>query len=190
MRKYNAIKEYILRKYCALLFDKKRNYCYHIIGDIMNELKKIRISLNMSQVDAAKTLGISRRTYQKYEALKDESDNKLKYYIFRLNEVSVLDEEHGILKIEDIKSIVNDIFSKYNISFCYLFGSYAKNKATPKSDIDLLIDTEITGLDFFGLIEELRQSLHKKIDLLKINQLDNNQELLREILKNGIKIYG
>ena len=51
----------------------------------MNELKKIRTSLNMNQVDAAKTLGISRRTYQKYEALEDESDNKLKYYIFRLN---------------------------------------------------------------------------------------------------------
>ena len=71
-----------------------------------------------------------------------------------------------------------------------MFGSYAKNKATPKSDIDLLIDTEVTGLDFFGLIEELRQSLHKKIDLLKINQLNNNQELLKEILKDGIKIYG
>ena len=65
-----------------------------------------------------------------------------------------------------------------------------KIKQPLKSDIDLLIDTEVTGLDFFGLIEELRQSLHKKIDLLKINQLDNNQELLKEILKDGIKIYG
>ena len=44
----------------------------------MNELKKIRTSLNISQVDAAKVLGISRRTYQKYEALEDESDNKFK----------------------------------------------------------------------------------------------------------------
>ena len=58
------------------------------------------------------------------------------------------------------------------------------------SDIDLLIDSDITGLDFFGLVEELRQTLHKKIDLLRINQLENNQELLREIMKDGIKIYG
>ena len=56
--------------------------------------------------------------------------------------------------------------------------------------MDLLIDTEMTGLDFFGLVEELRLSLHKRIDLLKINQLDNNQELLKDILKDGIKIYG
>ena len=156
----------------------------------MNELKKIRLSLNMSQVDTANILGISRRTYQKYEALDNENDKKLQYFIFRLNELNIIDEEHGILKLEDIKKIVNEIFPKYNINFCYLFGSYAKNKANPKSDFDLLIDTKLTGLDFFGLIEELRQSLHKKIDLLKINQLDNNQELLKEILKYGIKIYG
>ena len=156
----------------------------------MNELKKIRMSLDLSQTEAAKILGISRRTYQKYEATDDKEDNKLKYYIFRLDELNKLDEEHGILSIDDIKRITNDIFSKYNINFCYLFGSYAKKNATPSSDIDLLIDTDITGLDFFGLVEELRLSLHKKIDLLKINQLDNNQELLKEILKDGIKIYG
>ena len=159
------------------------------LGDIMNELKKTRISLDISQIEAAKILGISRRSYQKYEALENEADNKLKYYIFRLKETNALDEEHGILKIEEIKNIVNKVFSKYSINFCYLFGSYAKNKANPTSDVDLLIDSEITGLDFFGLVEELRVSLHKKIDLLKINQLDNNQELLKEILKDGIKIY-
>ena len=41
MRKYYAIEEYELRKYCALMFGKKRNYCYDIIDDIMNELRKI-----------------------------------------------------------------------------------------------------------------------------------------------------
>lgn len=135
-------------------------------------------------------LNVSRRTYQKYEALEDSNDAKLSYYIYKLNELNLIDEEHGILKIEDIKKEVSNILSKYNVNFCYLFGSYAKNKAKPYSDIDLLIDTKVTGLDYFGLIEELRQSLHKKIDLLNINQLDNNQDLLREIMKDGIKIYG
>lgn len=156
----------------------------------MNELKKIRSSLDMSQIEAAKQLGISRRTYQKYEAIEDENDSKLNYFIFKLKELNVIDEEHGILKLDDIKKIVGKVLSKYEVNFCYIFGSYAKNKATSLSDIDLLIDTKITGLDFFGLIEELRQSLHKKIDLLNINQLDNNPELLKEILKDGIKIYG
>ncbi|MCR4898919.1 MAG: nucleotidyltransferase domain-containing protein [Acholeplasmatales bacterium] len=156
----------------------------------MNELKRIRESLNITQVEASKMLDISRRTYQKYESLEDNNDNKLKYYIYRLKEINLIDEEHGILKFEEIKNNVGIILSKYDVNFCYLFGSYAKNKATPSSDIDLLIDSTITGLDFFGLIEELRVTLKKKIDLLNINQLENNQELLREILKDGIKIYG
>ena len=121
---------------------------------------------------------------------RTESDNKLIYYIFRLNELNILDEEHGILKIEDIKKIVDNIFSKYNINFCYLFGSYAKNKATPKKWYRFINRYGSHRTWFFGLIEELRQSLHKKIDLLKINKLDNNQDLLKEILKDGIKIYG
>lgn len=156
----------------------------------MNELRKIRESLNLTQIEVANILKISRRSYQKYETLENDNDDKLRYYIYRLKELNVIDEEHGILKIDEIKNKVEEILSKYKVNFCYLFGSYAKNKATPSSDVDLLIDSEITGLDFFGLVEELRQVLHKKIDLLKINQLDNNQELLREIMKDGIKIYG
>jgi predicted nucleotidyltransferase len=108
----------------------------------------------------------------------------------KLMKYNVIDEENGILSIDDIKSITANVLNKYNVNFCYLFGSYAKNKATETSDIDLLIDIDITGLDFFGLVEELRIELCKKIDLLKINQLLNNEELLKEILKSGIKIYG
>ena len=131
----------------------------------MNELKSIRESLNLTQVDVSKILNISRRSYQKYENMDDINNDKLQYYIYKLKEINLIDEEHGILKIEDIKKSVNNVFSNYNINFCYLFGSYAKDKATPNSDIDLLIDSDITGLDFFGLVEELRQTLHKKIDL-------------------------
>lgn len=156
----------------------------------MNKLKEVRQQLEISQNEAANILGISRRTYQKYEASENIDDSKLQYYIYKLNEMNCIDEEHGILKVEKIISIVKNVFSKYDINFCYLFGSYAKNTATALSDVDLLVDTNITGLDFFGLVEELRQALKKKIDLLKINQLDNNQELLKEILKDGIKIYG
>ena len=66
------------------------------------------------------------------------------------------------------------MFKNYDIIFCYIFGSYAKNNATPLSDVDLLIDSEVTGLDYFGLVEDLRQGLHKKVDLIKLSQLENN----------------
>ena len=70
-----------------------------------------------------------------------------------------------------------------------MFGSYASGKATEKSDVDLLVSTKVTGMEFFGLAEMLREELHKKIDLLNLEQLSNNPELINEILLNGIKIY-
>ena len=71
-----------------------------------------------------------------------------------------------------------------------LLGSYAKDTANESSDIDLLISTELTGLEFFGMVEELREALHKKVDVLNVSQLKDNIELTKEILKDGIKIYG
>ena len=135
-------------------------------------------------------LQISRRTYQNYEAKKDYLDKKYQYYLFQLQKLNTIDENHGILTMEYIKDTVAQVLKKYDVNFCYLFGSYAKKKATPTSDVDLLIDSPITGLDYFGLVEDLRKSLNKKIDLLKLDQLTNNLELIQEIMKNGIKIYG
>ena len=71
-----------------------------------------------------------------------------------------------------------------------MFGSYAKGKAVGKSDVDLLIATETTGLRYYEIAERLREALHKKVDLLDIKQLVGNENLLKVILKEGIKIYG
>ena len=82
------------------------------------------------------------------------------------------------------------MFSKYKVQYCYLFGSYAKRKATEISDVDLLVCTEVTGIQFYELIEALRENLKKKVDLLNQEQIRDNFDLINEILKDGIKIYG
>ena len=58
--------------------------------------------------------------------------------------------------------ILHFIFDKYDVNFCYLFGLYAKSKATPTSDVDLLISGKVKGLKYYGLVEEIRTVLHKK----------------------------
>lgn len=82
------------------------------------------------------------------------------------------------------------IFQEYNISYAYLFGSYAKNKAKETSDVDLLVSADVKGLKFYGLVEKIKNTLQKKVDVLDINQLKENMDLLNEILRDGIKIYG
>ena len=71
-----------------------------------------------------------------------------------------------------------------------MFGSYAEVLANEKSDVDLYVSSSLTGLRFVGLIESLRQTLHKKVDLIRSSELNNNIDLVNEILKSGIKIYG
>ena len=157
----------------------------------MSELKKLRIEKNLTQEQVAQLTGISVRSYKSYE--NDESKQgtiKYKYLIEQLLKVNPIDEEHGIVTIDYIKEKCTEVFQNYEVEFCYLFGSYAKEQANEKSDIDLLISSNVKGLKYFGMVEELRTTLNKKVDALDINQLNNNMELVQEILKTGVKIYG
>ena len=154
-------------------------------------LKDIRLRSNLTQEEAAQLLGVTRRTYVNYEAGKiDESSMKYKYVVETLQKATLIDENHGILTIDQIRKICGEIFKDYSVEYCYLFGSYAKGKATEKSDVDLLVAMPVDGMKFFELIEVLREQLKKKIDLLDIAQLENNPALVQEILRDGIKIYG
>ena len=157
----------------------------------MSALKEIRIEKGFTQSQAAKLVGVSLRSYKSYE--NDESKIgtiKYNYMIEQLTKINLIDEEHGILTQDSIIKKCSVVFQKYNVEYCYLFGSYAKGKAKPDSDVDLLISSDVKGLQFFALVEELRNTLHKRVDALDIRQLNNNPNLINEILKDGIKIYG
>ena len=82
------------------------------------------------------------------------------------------------------------MFKDFDVKYCILFGSYAKNKAKPTSDVDLLIEGNIDGLKYFEFLELLRERLKKNVDVLDKAQLLKNEVLLNDILKDGIKIYG
>lgn len=155
------------------------------------DLKELRLSKKLSQEKTAELLGITRRTYIKYEQGKVDLTNKKYSYIFDvLNEYGKIDEEHGLLSIEEIKSVCSNILKDYSVEFCYLFGSYAKGKASEKSDVDLFVSMDTNGMEYFDLVERLREELKKKVDLIHETQIKNNFELTKEILRDGIKIYG
>ena len=155
----------------------------------MNQLSLLRNKLGISQTQAAETLGVSLRTYQRYEKKDEISEAKLNTFKVVLTDKFGITEEKGLLTISGIRSAVVPILIKYKIDLCILFGSYAKGTATETSDVDILVKTNITGLKFFGVVEELRVALHKKVDLITTEQLVTSQDLLEEILKDGIKIY-
>ncbi len=154
-------------------------------------LREIRKNKGITQQQAADFLGVPLRTYSNYENdSKKQTSIKYKYMVEKLYSFGYVDEENGVLTLEEIKNTCVNILSKHPVEYCYLFGSYAKGKAGPSSDVDLLIHTTLSGLNFFGLVEELRESLKKKVDVLDQKQIVDNFSLTNEILKDGIKIYG
>ena len=153
-------------------------------------LKEIRISKKITQEKAASILGVSRKTYIKYENNETSlKSNKLKFFYNELESYNSFDEEHGILTLKEIKLICNEVFDKFDVNFAYLFGSYAKGYAKDTSDVDLCVSTELGGLDFAGLSESIRNTLNKRVDLIRFNNLSNNFDLINEIMKDGVKIY-
>ena len=151
----------------------------------------MRKNKGITQREAADFLGVPLRTYSNYENdFKKQTGIKYNYMVEKLYTYGYVDEENGVLTLEEIKKTCVSILSKYPVEYCYLFGSYAKGKAKPSSDVDLLIYTTLSGLKFYGLVEELREGLKKKVDVLDQKQIIDNFELTNEILKDGIKIYG
>lgn len=154
-------------------------------------LRELRKNKGITQREAADFVGVPLRTYSDYENnLQKQTSIKYKYMVDKLYTYGYVDEENGVLKLEEIKKVCVSILSKYPVEYCYLFGSYAKGKANPSSDVDLYIYTNLSGLKFYGLVEELREGLKKKVDVLDQKQIMSNFELTNEIMKDGIKIYG
>lgn len=154
------------------------------------ELKELRKQKGMTQKQCADFLGIPLRTYIRYEKKSENFNVKYRFMFEKLQTYGLIDENHGVLTVDKIKEICSPIFKKNGVDYCYLFGSYAKGKQTDGSDVDLLVSSSLKGIKFFGLVEELRTALKKKVDVIDQMQIENNFELMQEILKDGVKIYG
>ena len=96
-----------------------------------------------------------------------------------------------IYSIEDIKNMVYEILANTEVEKAILFGSYAKNKPTKNSDIDILIDSKgkIKGLKFFAIVDKIREKLDKEVDVIEKTEIDKNSKIEKEIENTGVVIY-
>ena len=70
-----------------------------------------------------------------------------------------------------------------------LFGSYAKGVATPRSDVDLVVDSGLRGLAFFGLLESVATALDTPVDLIDVSRIEHGSRIDREAAQSGVKIF-
>lgn len=93
------------------------------------------------------------------------------------------------MELQEIKSAVSRIAARYPIVSIDLFGSYASNKATDKSDIDLLVyfDEKVASLfDLIGLKHDIEDETRKNVDIVA-GPLHEDSFLT---IKEKVRIYG
>ena len=91
--------------------------------------------------------------------------------------------------VEQIREKLIPVFRKNNVRRATLFGSYVKNRATAQSDVDLLVDSGLSGLQFFGLLEDVCTSLECDVDLIDVEDIIPESPIDNEIQATGVVIY-
>lgn len=91
--------------------------------------------------------------------------------------------------IEQIRSTLIPVFVKNGVRKATLFGSYCKGNATSKSDIDILVDSGLRGMSFFGLLEDVCQSVACSVDLIDTVDVIPGSRIDTEIQQTGVVIY-
>ena len=94
-----------------------------------------------------------------------------------------------IYTIEDIKTVLHPIFVKHSIKKAVLFGSYVKGLANQSSDVDLLLDSGLRGLQFVGLMEDVRAALDKDVDVFDETHIIPGSKISSVISRSGVVIY-
>ena len=60
-----------------------------------------------------------------------------------------------------------DLQRRFRVKTLALFGSYARNQQTEKSDVDILVEVDPSiGLGFVSLADELERHLQQRVDLV------------------------
>ena len=88
-----------------------------------------------------------------------------------------------------IKEKTVPIAIRYGLNKMYLFGSYAKGTATEESDIDLLFERgeRITLLGVSSMLQDLKESLGKSVDLVSVNSLEPS--FAKEVYGSEVLLY-
>jgi len=160
-----------------------------------NKIRNTRIRAGLTQKQMSQLTGIPLRTIENWETgarqpaawVEKLVTEKLESVAFENGEFK--DREHGVYTLRELRELLTPIFRQYNVEKAVLFGSYAKGMAHAKSDVDLLIKTPVRGLAFYGLVEDITETLCKEVDVLTDYQAERDAVLYDEIMRTGFVLY-
>ena len=124
-----------------------------------------------------------------YGETREDAIQKVKKLALSVIAERLENENQKMYLSESDKQKIIKACHKNDISFCALFGSFARGEATEKSDIDLLVQfSKPKGFNWLDAAFEIEDSLGKKVDLVTENGLSPH---IREyVLKDLQVLYG
>ena len=95
-----------------------------------------------------------------------------------------------LYSIVELKQTLEPIFKKHKVKKAILFGSYVKGTADTRSDVDLVVETDLKGWDFYGLLGDITGALRFPVDLIEKRTIEKGSDFEKEIKNTGVTIYG
>lgn len=157
-------------------------------------LKETRTTYGLTQKELSEITEIPLRTIENWEMGARTPSPWIEKMIvshlkqFPKNQNGIITQTKGIYEVNQIKETLLPLTLKYDIQTLILHGSYAQCTQDSLSDIDLVVDGNIKGLRFFGLLEDMSQLLVKPVDLIHLSDIEKNSQIHQDILK-GIVLY-
>ena len=127
MQKLHIAKNKMCKNCIKLLQNAQNSAIISVRGGIFMTLRELRKKQGLTQKATADFVGVPLRTYANYENDPAKvSSIKYQYMVAKLQSRGSVNEEQGILPLDTIRAVCADVFSRYPVEYCYLFGSYAK----------------------------------------------------------------
>lgn len=100
-----------------------------------------------------------------------------------------MNESTYVYTEKELKDKLEPVLCRHGVTSAVLFGSYGKGTADSESDIDLMVDSGLRGLAFVDLMEDIRETTKKDVDLFDVTHIEKGSKIDLEIKNTGRVIY-
>ena len=94
-----------------------------------------------------------------------------------------------MVSVNELQTELRPVFMSFGVKKAVLFGSVSKGTNTENSDVDILVDSNLKGLKFLGLLERIKEVCGMEVDLIDVSHIEKNSAVENEIRKTGKIIY-
>ena len=177
------------------------------LGNIFREYSYKELK-RLSREKSNNALQIAIKEFQKQEIVKNKEIGDVTTYSLNLNNnltfsyLNLINESEiskSKMPISILDSIQNRIFKHTEFFILIAFGSYAKNEATKKSDLDIavIVESEQTKKEIAPFLETIKRReiipidyhIFTRNEFLEMLQADS-ENVGKQIFKSSIVYYG